>query len=299
MKKIGILLSAILFNSASLACINEYRTNLDGKIIHGDTRTGKVWFEAIDTAMIRLESKLLWKKYKSTDSIEYLSDYAAQLVYLGHYERAKDIYIDIENKNPGLYTTASNLGTIYELLGDPESALKWIQKSIEINPQSHNGSEWIHLKILEFQISNNNDYSNSILGLDFGSDPVPKNIQNLDLDKIESDIYYQLSERLKFVSAENETVGNIYFDYGNVVSHTKNVEAALESYNEAQKFGFESLLMHSRIAHFKSLAAGTEVWGDYYRLLKTHTVITLLILLAISVLAFFIIRFFVRSIRVS
>jgi len=56
--------------------------------------------------------------------------------------------IGIERWHPGLYATAANLGTAYELLGNVDSAYYWIEEDMRRNPQGHEGSEWMHLCIL-------------------------------------------------------------------------------------------------------------------------------------------------------
>lgn len=270
MKKASFTLFFLLVSLATIACINEYRTKLDGSTIETMPRSGKVWFKEIDSLQVRLEADQLWELYTETDSIEYLSDHAAKLVYLGEYDKAKQIYLNIEESHPDLYTTASNLGTIYELIGKPDSALFWIRKSIDINPLSHKGSEWIHIKILEFQISESEDYAPSILGLDFGNEIIPKNNNNCDLNQLERDIRHQLHERLQFVSPENKTVGNIYFDLGNVLALYDNLESALESYTEAKRFGFESQLMEDRIEEFESMTRSTALKSETIKFVKKN-----------------------------
>lgn len=259
MKHSILITLSILCLNQGFSCINEYITLLSGKVVFSDEPAyGKIYAIELDTVEIRKEANLLLEKYQSSDSLEYLSDYAAKLIYLGNYSEAKSIYFNIEVKRPNLYTTASNLGTIYELIGQPDSALFWIKKSIEINPQSHYGSEWIHIKILEHKLTPNANLSNSILGLNFGSEPIPSNPEDYDLDKIKKHISHQLRERLKFIKPKNEIIGNIYFDFGNIVAQTSNVESALESYEEALIFGFNSELLQKRITKMKSLASNAN-----------------------------------------
>lgn len=250
-----ILIAGII----GISCINEYRTKLDGEIYYADIGPGFLpYADKTDSSILRADANLLLADYQKSGSLEKYSDYAVNLIFLGEYEKAKNIYFEIENRSPNLYTTASNLGTIYELIGALDSALFWIKKSVELNPDSHDGSEWIHIKILEFQISKKTDYSASLLGLDFGDEALPKNIENIDLENIEDQIYHQLEERLQFIEPKNLIVGNIYFDLGNIYALTKNVEAAIECYDEANKFGFESELMNIRRNEFVKIADGID-----------------------------------------
>ena len=259
MKKI-ILISVclVIILKNSFACINEYRTLLSGKVVYIDPSSGKIWNKLVDTLELQKKSNMLLAAYERTDSLEYYSDYAAALTYLQDYQNAKNIYEEIERLSPNLYTTASNLGTIYELIGKPDSALIWIKKSIEINPESHNGSEWIHIKILEHKLSEKSNFKGSILQLDFGNGKLPLNSKKYDLEKLKIHIWHQLQERTTFVKPKNKIVGNIYFDLGNILAQIRDVQTALESYEAAIEYGFESDLMNLRIKELNRLAAKAE-----------------------------------------
>ena len=139
---------------SGLCCMNEYRALLNGTIT--DREMGNaVPSKRFDAGNILEQFSEAAGTYKRTGKLEDYSDYGVMLAYNGEYLRAKAIFIEIENKSPGLYATASNLGTTYELLGQNDLALHWITKAIKINPNSHNGSEWIHVKILEAKIKAN------------------------------------------------------------------------------------------------------------------------------------------------
>ena len=85
-------------------------------------------------------------------------------------------------------------------------------------------------------------------------DKIPSNPNNYDLEELQNHIWHQLRERTTFVKPENEIVGNIYFDLGNILAQTRDVQAALESFEAAKEYGFESDLMTQRIAKFEKLA---------------------------------------------
>ena len=122
-KQFSTIIFCLLIHT-TFACINEYKTLLDGSIYEsGEPSSGKIGVNSIKNSELGEKAEALLKAYQRSDSIEYLSDYGAALVYMGQYEEGQKIYQQIEAENPGLYTTASNLGTIYELLGDPEKAL--------------------------------------------------------------------------------------------------------------------------------------------------------------------------------
>jgi tetratricopeptide (TPR) repeat protein len=81
------------------------------------------------------------------------SDYAVALMYLGRSQEAVGLLNQLEKERPGEYFVAGNLGTAYELSGNNEEALRWIREAIRRNPASHEGTEWLHEKILEAKIA--------------------------------------------------------------------------------------------------------------------------------------------------
>ena len=203
------------------------------------------------------EKKEYWIAYQESNSFKDLADYAAMLTYLGEYQNAKNIYHNLEKRHPDLYRTASNLGTIYELIGKPDSAYFGIKRSLELNPNSHHGSEWIHLKILNFKLSQSQDYSQSILGFDFGDNFKPK-MEHDSLNHWLHHIEHQLQERTIFVKPKNKIVGNLYFDYGNLLALTTDLEAAIEAYEHAQEYGYNTELLRFRLKYFKKMAVEAD-----------------------------------------
>ncbi len=294
LKRILLLIVCLFSLYKVSACINVYRTLLSGEVVHHKATHGKVFTRAVDTVELRNKANLYYRSYEESGSIKSLSDFAAALIYLGEYKKAKSIYEQIELESPHLYSTASNLGTIYELIGQPDSALVWIRKSLELNPDSHFGSEWIHIKILEFKLSPSNISTSSILGLDFGEDELPENINAYNLSMLINHIKHQLRERVVFVKPENKIVGNIYFDYGNVLALDRDLEAALESYEEAKEFGFTSDLMDIRIKAINNIivhARPNKLLGEIKDYVREHLMSTLIMILIVIIsILFFIIR---------
>lgn len=252
MKKLFLLLATSI-SLTTFACINEYAAfpdstardvNITGlsEIEPSNRRTKKELEKA---------AQVKYLTYRTTKSLKAYSDYAAILIYLDSLEKAKKIYIEIEKLEPNLYTTASNLGTLYELEGQNDSALFWIKKSIQLNPNSHNGTEWIHVKILEFKNSETNNYEKSILGLDFGNDNIPKKIERSKISAY--GLFYQLRERLNFIKSNDKIMGSLFFDLGNLVAHQYGIKRSLEFYKKAVKFGFHSPIMEKRTKYFQKL----------------------------------------------
>lgn len=81
----------------------------------------------------------------NADAVEVLLD--------GDVTKAIAMFQKIEQNSPGHYATASNMGTAYELAGNLTEALRWIAEGVRRNGDSHDHSEWLHVRILETKLA--------------------------------------------------------------------------------------------------------------------------------------------------
>ncbi len=260
-----VLLSAMLFcGPGAMSCINEYRALLKGGTVFTQVQTGPVriqhYLDDTDNYVRKLfAADSTWK---ATGRIEDYSDYGAMLVYNRQYADARTVFIEIEAKQPGLYATAANLGTTYELLGRNDSALYWIEKAIAINPGSHDSSEWIHVNILKAKIeANGNDAwyaTHHIVPVDMGDGEIPESKTSIDLKTLETQLRYQLGERMSFVQPKDPVVAHLLFELGNITAVNMDVKSALLVYEQAIKYGYSSPVMTKRIAYFEALQQKAE-----------------------------------------
>ncbi len=265
MKKILIIILVLTFGTA-VACLNEYRTLLTGEVIESELGGGGPYFLELDTAELQKKLISLDSLYKIDKSHETLSDYGVILIYLGRFNEAIELYHKIERQRPGLYPTAANIGTAFELVGQNDSAYYYIKKAIAIDPKSHEGSEWIHVKILEAKknlaLDANYLEHNSILALDFGDDEKPVDPKTTDLYLLEQQLNFQLAERMTFVKPLDPIVGQLLFDLGNIQALTRDVQSALECYEYASQYGYKNYVMDKRIGAFKPLALKATVANE-------------------------------------
>lgn len=203
-------------STASFSCYNEYYA-LDAKgnfhPIEMDNIRFNQFFDQkiIEKQLIKLERKL----QKSTD-FRLLSDYGLYLVQAGKVKEALILFEKLAELHPNEYSILANLGTTYELSAQNEKALEYVKKGIKINPGSHKGSEWIHIKILEAKIALEKDPAylekHSVLNL---------NAQQKKSQKVFDQLYIQLQERFPFSPKEANPVmadlfvemGDFYFDH--------------------------------------------------------------------------------------
>jgi tetratricopeptide (TPR) repeat protein len=288
----------------SLGCINEYETSISGELVPSDfLHLGIIEPKTIfDQEFLKNRAQELYQKYQTYHKVEDYSDYGVQLIYLEKYQEAKKVYFEIEEQTPDLYTTASNLGTLYELTGKPDSALYWIKKSMKINPQSHEGSEWIHVKILEYKLSGSKNTEQSIMGLNFGNKALPQNIEGLSQKELETwtkHLVYQLRERITFIKPKDKIVANLLFDLSNLLALNSTLEEALVRLEQAKEYGYEGDLLNIREQTYRKMTAKTKKANEERQLpnepnpIITYGVISVIIfivLLMVIVPPFFIFR---------
>jgi tetratricopeptide (TPR) repeat protein len=259
MKK--LIFTIILFISSvaySCACLNGYNVILkEGVFLTMEYRSEVpspkiiVSNKEIKKLIIKFDSF-----YKATKNLEYLSDKGILLIYDKQYKEAIELYLTIEKIKPNKYSTASNLGTTYELIGDNINALKWIKKAVEIDSSSHDRSEWIHINILKAKIKGNNFINSSFLiNSEFGNDTLPKsNLSESELIMLHLALGYQLGERMTFIVPKDKIVAELLFELGNIMMLRKSYSFAIQNYEHAKEDGFTDSIIDIRIKKLINIA---------------------------------------------
>ncbi len=251
----------ILFSSKGFCCMNEYWQLLNGKlhIVEERQHPHRVpRYDGTDSAELSYYYDLVKSRYKKEPNLENYSDYAAMLVYKGRFQKAKSILLEIESKAPNKYNTAANLGTTYELLGQNDSALFWIKKALELNPKSHFGSEWIHIRILEEKIKAGNDTSyfntHRILNMDFDQDSKPKMLSSdRSLQDVGEQVFYQISERMIFIKPKDAVIAQLTFDLANIYALQDRFDEAFYTISKARDYGFVGEIADKRESYFREI----------------------------------------------
>lgn len=206
-----------------------------------------------------------------TGDFRVKNDLATTLAHAGDAAGAVKLLEEIEAVKPGLYTTAANLGTAYELAGDDRKALVWIRKGIERNPDSHEGTEWLHVRILEakLELRKNPGWlnSHSISGLVKSAKPIQSLAtgnrgEKLSTDGVKTALLYQLHERLQFVRPSDAVVGALLLDLGDLIGEeTTGDGGASKVFQLAEDYlhGLPNAAPLLEIAHKKTLHAQRSV----------------------------------------
>lgn len=200
-----------------LACVNTFKSN-----ILNYKSTGQA--EAIAAEIATLEAA-----HQKDPSLEHTNDLAVGRILTERHADAIKLLEDAEKRFPGQATVAANLGTAYELMGQDEEALRWISEGVRRDPEEHEGSEWLHVKILEAKLALKRNprwlEKNTVLGMDFGDGDVPVMPASLPVDEsgkprtpveIARALTYQLHERTNFVSPPDSIVSDLYAAQGDL-----------------------------------------------------------------------------------
>jgi tetratricopeptide (TPR) repeat protein len=283
MKKLFILTMLWCLNAPTFACLNDSGRTLDGAVvgIH-PSRSYRAMMLYAQSPMFK--EKWLQRKHRfehhsmtTADSVEaasdarmleknavkgweYESDYAIALLYLGEVEKAIGIYNKLLEKFPNTYSLHANLGTAYELAGILDKSLFHLKKSVEIDPISHLGSEWVHLKILEAKIAMQKQpdwfQKQNVLPLDFGTAKIPKSALSKDsLKNLRHEVGFQLEERIQFIRPTDSIMGELFFRLADLTSMTEDVARSVPLYKLAAEYGVKNrALLDLRLAFVEEQA---------------------------------------------
>ena len=275
---------AISFPWFSFACMWRSELTIDGTRKQVGMSTALLeWRQAQTTAKINRDDALEIKNnWNGERDIPKRNGYGWALTYLGDYTNALEVLNGIEQEQPGLYPTAANLGTAYELAGNNQEALKWITTALIRNPDAHEGTEWLHREILKAKIRLAKDskalLKEPVLSLPpaFGRKTdslLVLGTERYNASDVEKAIRYQLKERLQFVTPPDPVVAQLVRNYSEIEAATGTLQTAKSYLDFAVSFGlpkeeygvfsrrYDLLLMRARIRHYWPLGVIAVLLG--------------------------------------
>jgi tetratricopeptide (TPR) repeat protein len=270
MKKICTLL-LVIFATSVYPCANEYEDiyGIDRSADMPDMHIGSMGVyepELYDYISVNL--------YKVDQLEKEASDVAIAYVFLRNYKRGLQITSKLITKYPNEYNVLITHAVCLELNGQPEQALVYIKKAVAINPGSHWGSEWIHIKILEQVVSGKDVQGKSILGLDFGTDSIPAlKDTTIDIKKTLEHLEYQLEDRGFFVDSVDIIYGSLLFDFANLLYVQDEILSSQQYYEQAERYGFKHPALQPRINHIKNCVHQDDLKrdDDYNRIVNGNS----------------------------
>jgi tetratricopeptide (TPR) repeat protein len=182
-------------------------------------------------------------------------------VLTGRYPEALEVFKKLETDHPGRYGTAVNMGTTYELMGELDSALFWISTGIRRNPESHDGTEWLHVAIIKAELKLKEDpgylAKHHVIELpeSMSWESTIQDDGNADnLEQIGKALEYQLSERILFIKPPNPVVADLLYTLGMLEAATNALEPSIELLEMSRDYGFhDTALISGTLRHFESL----------------------------------------------
>jgi tetratricopeptide (TPR) repeat protein len=262
MKRKGTILFALLLATApSFPCGNSYHRSANAdEYVHGSRMESFRFKRAFSNSALMAELTSLTDAINTQlDLFENENDRALTYMRMGRYDEATTILEKLEKEKPGEYNVIANLGTLYELKGENEKALQYIRKAVAINAQSHRGSEWFHIKILEAKLLHKNaDWWKTHHVLDIAA--VQKSPE-----LIISDIVYQLKERLPFTQSPDVLMAAVLNETGDYLLEQNKNEQAWIIFKIATEYDSDNLFsLQTKIAVLeKKLTAGNKPLPDY------------------------------------
>lgn len=252
-KSFFVLFFCFAFALSSTACLNYYYTiDKDGGLHFAGEGEDLLqpFNKNFDTKLVASQMHKLEKKMKQEHSYMLLSDYAVSLMKIGQAKAALDILVELSAAYPEEYKIASNLGTAYELNGQVDSALKYIRRGLQLNPNDHAGSEWVHVKILETKQQLAKDpawlQSHTVLGLS------EKQKQDSIVQK---QILIQLQERFPFTPGPDAIMASLFVDLGDISANLNSIEYAKVFYQVAKEYyGDSSPALATKVKEMQKLS---------------------------------------------
>lgn len=150
------LISCLLFffiHYQSSACLNDYVLDSAGhrhEVIHTSLTRITVFTKDEVQTLKSLENSI--KTASDKWRYKYISNYCSSLIKVGRFKTAIPLLENLLINYANEYQINANIAVAYELNGQLDEALKYLQISMKLDSNSHINSEWIHLRILEAAI---------------------------------------------------------------------------------------------------------------------------------------------------
>ena len=234
-----LLLSFIIQSFGCLNEGNEYNVNLRGQTFE-EYQGFPVFYRSFDIEYSQNFISTIDLKYMDTINPILLADYAVHLTKLRKYKEALNLLEWLNEEYPDEYQITTNLGTLYELNGNVTLAQKFIKKGIELNQESHNGSEWFHVAVLaaKKKIETDPDWllTNNVLNLNLTDTVEAYSDSQYDILYKIWDIEYQLKERIPFTPDKDLLIANILNELGDMLKLHVSIKNAYVAYRMALEY---------------------------------------------------------------
>jgi tetratricopeptide (TPR) repeat protein len=233
MKKNIIAFCVFLNAQFAFACLNHFDVFASKPLLDNAgyvVFSRNFSFSVADSALVQrfqLDSMAIYP-------YEKLTNIGVLLTKFGRLDEALVIFKKLYQEHPNDYKAVANLGTIYELVGQLNEAKALIEKALILNPNSHDGSEWFHVKVLTAKLALQAD-SNWLMThkvMNLGRDkqsPRKSSEYNKSMALIRQ-IAHQLQERLPFTPTPNLLIANVLNELGDLCALEYSIKEAYSAY---------------------------------------------------------------------
>ena len=240
-----LLLFVSLVSISTYACGNEY-----GNTAKGEKRYDSYSFlhpyrlkfnsPQIESRIAEIELQL----QKDSTNFKHWSDLSLNLMKKGQVDSALSILKPLALKYPKEYIVIANLGTAHELKNELDSALKYISKGLKLNPNSHRGSEWVHVAILKAKINRrknkNHILKTPIITENLFFTQVKDSTRKNYFSHVQRQIMYQIETRAPFTPAPNQVITNLFLNLAKLNFKYGTVEGGFAALIQAEFFNDNS-----------------------------------------------------------
>jgi tetratricopeptide (TPR) repeat protein len=200
-----------------------------------------------DAALLARAAAAAEAAHRQAPTLQTTNDLAVAWILTGRGQEAVRLLRDLDAGQPGNAVVASNLGMALELSGAEEEALQWIRESVRRDPQEHQGSEWLHVRILEAKLALKWDphwlRRNSVVGWREGQRmPLDERSRPRAPQDMLRAIRYQIAERTLFVEPPDPIVGDLYLTMGDLVLSVPGTIQGSWERDQAVAAGYERAL---------------------------------------------------------
>jgi hypothetical protein len=177
--------------------------------------------KAGDPALVAGVTAAAEGQWRKAPTLENTNDLALAWILAGRAEEGIQLLRDLEKREPDSAIVAAHLGTALELTGSDQEALLWVRESVRRDPKEHEGSEWVHVKILEARLAlaRNPNWlrTHSVVGWREGQSLLAdeRGLVRSPRDLVEP-ITYQLAQRTRFVDPPDPIAGDLYLTLGDI-----------------------------------------------------------------------------------
>ena len=128
-----------------------------------------------EASLVRLRYRLEAEKLQARAAKQKLgpddvADLGALYVRLGEVERALEVLRPAQQAHPNHFAIAANLGTAWQLLGDPRQAAAALEESVRLAPGKLLAFEEAHLKLVRLRQRRPNGELDDLFGVRFVND---------------------------------------------------------------------------------------------------------------------------------